>query len=76
MYILLFMRLFVLVTDGMNVSSVVKPLHCWVQSGSSQLTLHDNAKDKNLLGWVVVVHSFNPSTWEADAGRFLSSKPD
>jgi hypothetical protein len=23
----------------------------------------------------VVVHAFNPSTWEAEAGRFLSSKP-
>ena len=71
MYIL-FMRLFVLVTDAMNVSSVVKLLSCWAQSGSTQLTLHDNAKDKNLLGWVVVVHSFNPSTREADAGRLLS----
>ena len=70
------MRLFVLVTDAMNVSSVVKPLHCWVQTGSTQLTHQDNAKDMNLLGWVVVVHSFNPSTREADAGRFLSSKPD
>ena len=24
---------------------------------------------------VVVVHTFNPSTWEAEAGRFLSSRP-
>jgi hypothetical protein len=23
----------------------------------------------------VVVHAFNPSTWEAEAGRFLSSRP-
>jgi hypothetical protein len=23
----------------------------------------------------VVAHTFNPSTWEAEAGRFLSSKP-
>jgi hypothetical protein len=23
----------------------------------------------------VVAHAFNPSTWEAEAGRFLSSKP-
>jgi hypothetical protein len=27
------------------------------------------------LGWAVVVHAFNPSTWEAEAGRFLSSRP-
>jgi hypothetical protein len=26
-------------------------------------------------GWVVVAHAFNPSTWEAEAGGFLSSKP-
>jgi hypothetical protein len=24
--------------------------------------------------WEVVVHAFNPSTWEAEAGRFLSSR--
>jgi hypothetical protein len=24
---------------------------------------------------VVVVHAFNPSTWEAEAGRFLSLRP-
>jgi hypothetical protein len=24
----------------------------------------------------VVVHAFNPSTWEAEAGRFLSSRPE
>jgi hypothetical protein len=28
---------------------------------------------RNLLG--VVVHAFNPSTWEAEAGGFLSSRP-
>jgi hypothetical protein len=25
--------------------------------------------------WVVVAHAFNPSTWEAEAGRFLSLRP-
>jgi hypothetical protein len=25
--------------------------------------------------WAVVEHAFNPSTWEAEAGRFLSSRP-
>jgi hypothetical protein len=24
------------------------------------------------LGWAVVAHTFNPSTWEAEAGEFLS----
>jgi hypothetical protein len=26
-------------------------------------------------GWAVVAYAFNPSTSEAEAGRFLSSKP-
>jgi hypothetical protein len=26
-------------------------------------------------GRAVVVHAFNPSTWEAEAGRFLSLRP-
>jgi hypothetical protein len=25
--------------------------------------------------WVVVAHAFNPSTWKAEAGGFLSSRP-
>jgi hypothetical protein len=30
---------------------------------------------KNVFTWQgMVVHAFNPSTWEAEAGRFLSSK--
>jgi hypothetical protein len=32
--------------------------------------------DKNLMSQPgMVVHAFNPSTWEAEAGRFLSSRP-
>ena len=30
---------------------------------------------KWIHGWAVAVHAFNPSTWEAEAGRFLSSRP-
>jgi hypothetical protein len=38
--------------------------------------LKGEPKDKK-LGWsrAVVVHTFNPSTWEAEAGGFLSSRP-
>jgi hypothetical protein len=25
--------------------------------------------------WAVVAHAFNPNTWEAETGRFLSSRP-
>jgi hypothetical protein len=31
-------------------------------------------KRKKELG--VVAHAFNPGTWEAEAGGFLSSRPD
>ena len=27
------------------------------------------------LSWAVVAHAFNPSTWEAEAGEFLSLRP-
>ena len=30
---------------------------------------------KNVSSWAVVAHNFNPSTWEAEAGGFLSSRP-
>jgi hypothetical protein len=30
---------------------------------------------ETLSGWAVVVHAFNPSTWEAEAGGFLSWRP-
>jgi hypothetical protein len=30
---------------------------------------------KNTSSQAVIVHAFNPSTWEAEAGRFLSSRP-
>jgi hypothetical protein len=28
-----------------------------------------------ITSWAVVAHAFNPSTWEAEAGGFLSSRP-
>ena len=27
------------------------------------------------IGWTVVTHAFDPSTWEEEVGRFLSSRP-
>jgi hypothetical protein len=30
---------------------------------------------KKILSRAVVMHAFNPSTWEAEAGGFLSSRP-
>jgi hypothetical protein len=34
-----------------------------------------NALNKDRISWAVVTHAFNPSTWEAEAGRFLSLRP-
>jgi hypothetical protein len=31
--------------------------------------------DKEIFSPAVVAHAFNPSTWEAEAGGFLSSRP-
>jgi hypothetical protein len=43
----------------------------WAQSFS----LADEGQFKTLrVSRVVVAHAFNPSTWEAEAGRFLSSR--
>jgi hypothetical protein len=37
------------------------------------LNLKANKKQKTCRA--VVAHAFNPSTWEAEAGGFLSSRP-
>jgi hypothetical protein len=29
----------------------------------------------NVWNWVMIVHTLNPSTWKAEAGRFLSLRP-
>ena len=34
-----------------------------------------NQDQINGPNWAVVAHASNPSTWEAEAGRFLSSRP-
>ena len=28
-----------------------------------------------MFGWMVVFHTFNPSTWESEAGGCMSSRP-
>jgi hypothetical protein len=47
-------------------------------SGLHRETLFRKKKTKtrtNKKSWAVVAHTFNPSTWEAEAGGFLSSRP-
>jgi hypothetical protein len=46
---------------------------------AADLVIFQVSQDGNLKkaesGRAVVVHAFNPSTWEAEAGGFLSSRP-
>jgi hypothetical protein len=42
-------------------------------SSTQPCVISDNKKPKYKLG--MVAHTFNPSTWEAEAGGFLSSRP-
>jgi major histocompatibility complex class I len=37
--------------------------------------MHKINKSLKKTGWAMVAHAFNPSNWEAEAGRFLSSRP-
>ena len=39
------------------------------------LTRHKTVYKKSKGGQAVVAHAFNPSIWEAEAGRFLSLRP-
>jgi hypothetical protein len=48
-------------------------LICKYQNIISSHHCFDYIKNKYLPG--VVAHTFNPSTWETEAGRFLSSRP-
>jgi hypothetical protein len=36
---------------------------------------HRKKMPKKVVSWAVVVHAFDPSTCEAEAGGFLSSRP-
>jgi hypothetical protein len=48
----------------------------WIQKMWYIYTMeYYSAIKNNELGPVVVVHAFNPSTWEAEAGGFLSLRP-
>jgi hypothetical protein len=45
------------------------------KSYGSMLLVFKLRQNFKKLGQAVVAHAFNPSTWEAEAGRFLSSRP-
>jgi hypothetical protein len=46
-----------------------------LQSNRTALdTVHPDLETKPHNSWAVVAHALNPSTWEAEAGGFLSSR--
>jgi hypothetical protein len=50
----------------------------WEAWGHLELLSETLPRKKEEKGWLcqaVVAHAFNPSTWEAEAGGFLSLKP-
>ena len=42
---------------------------------SAKFSVQGNKELKENCGQVVVAHTFNPITWEAEAGGFLCSRP-
>jgi hypothetical protein len=46
-----------------------------VEEGSLRFVQFSVLKRKKKRSQAVVAHTFNPSTWEAETGRFLSSRP-
>jgi hypothetical protein len=47
---------------------------CASTTHPDDLTFSNEQVLKIIVSWAVVVHAFNPSTWEAEAGGFLSSR--
>jgi hypothetical protein len=57
-------------TDGLSVADLIFLL--WQKSVEFELLWEDKSTE---CSRAVVAHAFNPSTWQAEAGRFLSSRP-
>jgi hypothetical protein len=52
------------------------PLLVCLKTAAVYLHIIINKSFKNtFISWAVVVHAFNPSTWNTEAGRFLSLRP-
>jgi hypothetical protein len=51
--------------------------HTHTHTYTNKITLFENVLTLQKEGYcrAVVAHAFNPSTWEAEAGGFLSSRP-
>jgi hypothetical protein len=59
----------------MNVWVISFYLLTLISTKFNFLFLEENGPFKTQPCWAVVVHAFNPSTWEAEAGGFLSLRP-
>jgi hypothetical protein len=85
-----YIKVHILERNPMNVSNVVNPLsHNFTFKDIKELILESNLtnvinvlkpfQDKIISKCIkepgVVAHTFNPSTWEAEAGGFLSLRP-
>jgi hypothetical protein len=52
-----------------------KYFSCWLPSMAHLHHFKNEETKAQKASLAVVAHAFNPSTWEAEAGRFLSSRP-
>jgi hypothetical protein len=57
---------------------LIKIISPELQANSSNKVKNNNVRYQNITrmisSHVVVAHTFNPSTWKAEAGEFLSSR--
>ena len=58
-----------------EASNIMKTIETDRSSKSTYPLKENNVIIKNVFRWAVVVHTFNPSTWEVETGRFLNSRP-
>jgi hypothetical protein len=61
-----------------EIAQRLRVLTASLKDSSSTLSIHMAAHretQKKNCGQEVLVHTFNPSTWEAEAGRSLSLRP-
>jgi hypothetical protein len=69
-----------LLTDWKRIFTNLKSDRVLISNIDKEVKKVDSRKSKTPIkngvqSQVVVAHTFNPSTWEAEAGGFLSSRP-
>jgi hypothetical protein len=61
--------------EAVNTFENIKGKFCHLRAGKNVFKQKNGRKHKRKAWPGVVAHVFNPSTWEAEAGGFLSSRP-